>query len=741
MNIKGCVEKIIYRNADNGYTVMVVSSKGKTVTCVGTLQYIGEGEYVSLEGEVHVHPIYEEQFAISSCEIQAPEDTTAILRYLSSGAIKGVGAKLADRIVSTFGEDTFRVIEEEPERLSKVRGISERMAMEISAQLEEKKDMRSAMMFLQKYGISSSLAVKIYNYYGKNLYNVIESNPYKMAEDIQGIGFKIADEIASKSGIEPDSVFRIRSGILHVLTLAAANGHTCMPITSIKNHVESILQIQLEEIEDYLVNMVIDKVIVVKEFEGVKYVYSRNSYFNELSVAHKLAELDINDDIDENVVLGRVLKIEDREGIVLDEVQQSAVVTAAKKGVLVITGGPGTGKTTTINCIIKYFEDRGEDILLAAPTGRAAKRMSETTGYEAQTIHRLLGVSGNPEDGAGDIFDRNEDNPLEADVIIIDEMSMVDIFLMNSLLKAITPGTGLILVGDVNQLPSVGPGKVLKDIIESKCFNVVELAKIYRQSEDSDIVANAHMINKGVQIDLNKRSRDFFLTRRYDAESIMKSVVETLGEKMPKYVGSDRFEIQVLSPMRKGYLGVENLNQVLQQQLNPPSTTKRQRELEARILREGDKVMQTKNNYQLEWEIRGKYGIVADAGKGVYNGDMGVIKTINTFTDILEVEFDDGRIVTYTSEEMGELELAYAITIHKSQGSEYPAVIIPLLKGPEMLMNRNLLYTAVTRAKKCVCIIGTEQAVSGMIDNKVENTRYSGLRVQIEEIYKPVSFN
>ncbi len=736
MNIKGCVEKIIYRNADNGYTVMVVSEKGKNITCVGTMQYIGEGEYVSLEGEMHIHPIYEEQFAISSMEIQSPEDTAAILRYLSSGAIKGVGAKLADRIVSTFGEDTFRIIEEEPERLSKVRGISERMAMEISSQLEEKKDMRSAMMFLQKYGISSSLAIKIYNHYGKNLYTVIESNPYKMAEDIQGVGFKIADEIASKSGIEPDSVFRIRSGILHVLMLAAANGHTCMPLSSIKNHVENILQVTIGEIEDYLVEMVMDKVIVVKEFESVKYVYSRNSYFTELSVAHKLSELDVSENIDEKKVTERILKIEDREGIVLDEVQQSAVMTAAGKGVLVITGGPGTGKTTTINCIIKYFEDRGEEILLAAPTGRAAKRMSETTGYEAQTIHRLLGVSGNPEDNNNDMFDRNEDNPLEADVIIIDEMSMVDIFLMNSLLKAIIPGTSLILVGDVNQLPSVGPGKVLKDIIESQCFNVVELSRIYRQSEDSDIVANAHMINRGEQIDLNKRSKDFFLTRRYEAESIMKSVVETLGVKMPKYVGSDKFEIQVLSPMRKGYLGVENLNEVLQRELNPPSPTKRQRELESKVFREGDKVMQTKNNYQLEWEIRGKYGIVADAGKGVYNGDVGIIKNINTFTDVMEVEFDDGRIVEYTSEEMGELELAYAITIHKSQGSEYPAVIIPLLKGPEMLMNRNLLYTAVTRAKKCVCIIGTEQAVTGMIDNKVENTRYSGLRVQLEMIYR-----
>lgn len=713
---------------------MVVNVKGKQLTCVGSLQYIGEGEMLSMEGEMTVHPIYEEQFAIRSFTIEAPEDTTAILRYLSSGAIKGIGAKLADRIVSTFGEDTFRIIEEEPEMLSNVRGISEKMAMDISSQLEEKKDMRKAMMFLQKYGISSALAVKVYNYYGKNLYTIIENNPYKLTEDIAGVGFKIADEIAAKSGIVPDSDFRIRSGILHVLSLASGNGHCCMPVESIKKHTEEILRIKLDHIEPYLMDMVMDKKITIKEMNEVKYVYNRYTYLCELSVAHKLKELDIYSTCNEEIIQKKLDIISEKEGMVLDDTQTSAVISAVQNGVMVITGGPGTGKTTTINCIIKYFSDKGKDILLAAPTGRAAKRMTEATGYEAQTIHRLLGVNGNGEDGAKDIFDRNEDNPLEADVIIIDEMSMVDIYLMNSLLNAILPGTKLILVGDVNQLPSVGPGCVLRDIIQSGCINVVELNKIYRQSEESDIVVNAHYINQGMQLNLDKKSKDFFLVKRSESDSVMCAVVDILKTKMPKYIGCDNFEIQVLSPMRKGYLGVEKLNEILQREINPPANNKRQVEFENKIFREGDKVMQIKNDYQLEWEIRGKYGIAADSGKGIYNGDIGKIKSINTFTDVMDVEFEDGKIVSYIKDNLSELELAYAVTIHKSQGSEYPAVIIPILKGPEMLMNRNLLYTAVTRAKKCVCIVGTKTAVEGMISNKYENIRYSGLKYQLQNI-------
>lgn len=739
MNVKGYVERIIYRNEDNGYTVMAVNVSGKTLTCVGSLQYIGEGELLSMEGEMVVHPIYEKQFAVSSYEIQSPEDTTAILRYLSSGAIKGVGAKLADRIVTAFGEDTFRIIEEEPERLSSIRGISDRMAMEISSQLEEKKDMRKAMMFLQKYGISSALAVKVYNYYGKNLYSIIETNPYKLVDDISGVGFRIADEIASKSGIVPDSPYRLKCGILHVLSLGANNGHCCMPVASVKNHAEEILQVRIEDIEPYLTDMVMDKSISVKEIDGVRFVYNRNTYFSELAVAHKLAELDIQDNINYEKVLSKLADIEDKEGICLDDIQRQAVVSAVENGVMVITGGPGTGKTTIINCMIKYFIGKGCDILLAAPTGRAAKRMSEATGYEASTIHRLLGVNGTAEDGGTDIFERNEDNPLEADVIIIDEMSMVDIYLMNSLLKAILPGTKLVLVGDVNQLPSVGPGNVLKDIINSECISVVKLCNVYRQSAESDIVTNAHLINQGLPIDLNKKSKDFFLTRRNDAESIIRTTVEFLKDKMPKYVGSTSFEVQVLSPMKKSFLGVEKLNEILQRELNPPDNTKREMEYDNRIFREGDKVMQTKNNYQLEWEIRGKYGIVTDGGKGVYNGDVGVVRNINLFTEVMEVEFDDGRIVEYPKENIGELDLAYAITIHKSQGTEYPAVIIPLLKGPEMLMNRNLLYTAVTRAKKCVCIVGTQSIVEEMIANQYETTRYSGLKYQLESIYNSVS--
>lgn len=739
-SLSGYVEKIVYRNDDNGYTVLTVADRKEETTCVGTFQYIGEGEYVELEGEYISHPTYGEQLSVQSYEIREPEDEKAIVRYLGSGAVKGVGPALADRIVRHFKQNTFRVMEEEPERLSEVKGISKRMALEIADQLEEKKDMRQAMIFLQQYGISMKLSVKIYKTYGPNLYQIIKQNPYKLADDIEGIGFKIADEIALKAGISSTSDCRIKGGLQYILSQAGINGHAYLPQEELKETAAKMLLIEPADIEKHLMDLVMDKKIVVKKTEQGNRVYASMYYYTELNIAAKLRELDLRDELSEKKLESQIDDIQEDTGIVLDELQKRAVMEAARCGIMVITGGPGTGKTTTINTMIHYFERQGMEILLAAPTGRAAKRMTEATGHEAQTIHRMLEINGGPEEEdthlehIGMRFERNETNPLETDVVIIDEMSMVDMFLMNALLHAMVPGTKLIMVGDVNQLPSVGPGNVLKDIIQSHCCNVVMLTRIFRQAAQSGIVVNAHRINHGEQIHLNNETKDFLFIRRLEANQIISAMITLMKEKLPAYVDADVLDIQVLTPMRKGALGVERLNTILQQYINPPSENKREKEYSNTIFREGDKVMQIKNNYQTTWERRGVNDIVVEEGLGVFNGDMGIIRKISTYGEILEVEFEDGKFVTYPFKQLEELELAYAITIHKSQGSEYPAVVMPLLTGPRMLMNRNLLYTGVTRAKKCVCIVGVEQAVQEMVNNKHEQQRYSSLGERMREL-------
>ena len=741
-SLSGYVEKIVYRNSDNGYTVLTVADRNDETTCVGTFQYIGEGEYVELEGEYITHPSYGEQLSVHSYEIKEPEDEKAIVRYLGSGAIKGVGPALADRIVRHFKEDTFRIIEEEPERLSEVKGISKRIAIEIADQLEQKKDMRKSMIFLQQYGISMNLSVKIYNTYGPDMYTIIKKNPYKLADDIEGIGFKIADEIAMKAGISNNSDFRIKSGIQYILSQAGLNGHAYLPQEELVRTTGEMLMIEKDDVEKHIMDLVIEKKIVVKKSDSGNRVYSSMYYYAELNIAAKLRQLDIRENIPEKKIVKRIDEIQEDTDIVLDELQKRAVIEAANCGILVVTGGPGTGKTTTINTIIRYFETQGMEILLGAPTGRAAKRMTEATGHEAQTIHRMLEITGGPEEGEADIehqgmrFEKNETNPLETDVVIIDEMSMVDMFLMNALVRAVVPGTKLILVGDVNQLPSVGPGNVLKDIIHSHCYNVVMLTRIFRQAAQSGIIVNAHKINDGENIRLDNEHKDFLFIRRPEANQIINAMITLVKEKLPKYVESDVLEIQVLTPMRKGALGVERLNEILQQFINPASEEKREKEYGSGIFREGDKVMQIKNNYQTGWEKRGYHGVVLEEGMGVFNGDMGIIRTINTYAENLEVEFEDGKFVTYPFKQLEELELAYAVTIHKSQGSEYPAVVMPLLTGPRILMNRNLLYTGVTRAKKCVCIVGMEQAVQDMIKNENEQKRYSSLDERIRELDK-----
>lgn len=729
--ISGYIDHIIFRNEDNGYTVMVMICDGEEVTCVGTLQYINEGELIEAEGTYTQHSTYGTQFKISSFELKAPEDEMAMERYLGSGAIKGIGSALAARIVRRFKGDTFRIMEEEPERLAEIKGISEKKAREIAQQMEEKRDVRKAMIFLQKYGISTALSVKIYNQYGERLYRIIEENPYQMTDEIQGVGFKIADEIAERAGIHTDSDFRIRSGLFYALKQSMAEGHIYLPRLELLQRGAQLLGVSAEAMERNLLDLAMDRKVILKEDR----VYCTQNYYLELNTAKMLHDLNVAADIADDTVLAKLSEIEERTGTVLEELQKEAVVQAVNHGLLVITGGPGTGKTTTINTLIQYFASEGLEILLAAPTGRAAKRMTEATGYEAQTIHRLLEISGVPEEeSAGYHFERNMENPLEADVIIIDEMSMVDLFLMHALLSAVTVGTRLIMVGDVNQLPSVGPGSVLKDIIYSECFPVVRLNKIFRQASESDIVVNAHKINEGEHVILDNKSRDFFFLKREDANVIISVVLTLVMKKMPKYVDAGPMDIQVLTPMRKGLLGVERLNTILQEYMNPRSSEKKEKEYGNGLFREGDKVMQIKNNYQIEWEIRGAYGIPVEKGVGVFNGDMGIVKEINTYAEQMTVAFDDNKYIEYSFKELEQLELAYAITIHKSQGSEYPAVVIPLLSGPRMLMSRNLLYTAITRARKCVTLVGSEQVFQQMIDNEIEQKRYSTLKEQIKQM-------
>ncbi len=743
--VKGFVERIKFKNEENGYTVLSLNAEGKEIIAVGTFHYISEGEMIEACGTMTEHPVYGQQLQVESYAVKTPEDTLSMQRYLGSGAIKGIGPVLAARIVKKFKADTFRIMEEEPERLSEVKGISEKIAMAISSQVQEKKEMRQAMMFLQEYGVSLHLAVKIYQEYGMRLYGIIRENPYKLAEDIPGVGFKMADELAKRVGIFTDSDFRIKCGLLYTLLQAVGNGHTFLPEEELFSQGAQLLGVDISLMEKHLMDMQIDRKIIVKEMESsegekkTRVIYAAQYYYLELNTARMLHDLNIRGEIPRTQIKKRLEKIQEEEDIRLDVLQEEAVFQAVNCGLLIITGGPGTGKTTTINAIIHFFEQEGMTILLAAPTGRAAKRMTEATGYEARTIHRLLELSGGMADRdnasmAGMHFERNEENPLDGDVVIVDEMSMVDIHLIHSLLRAITVGTRLILVGDVNQLPSVGPGNVLRDMIESQAFPMVKLTRIFRQAAESDIVMNAHRIHHGEDVDLTKRSRDFLFIRREMPDAIISAILTLVQKKLPAYVKAHPFDIQVMTPMRKGALGVERLNVILQNFLNPPSPEKAEREYGQTIYRVGDKVMQIKNNYQMEWEVRSRYGVSTEKGMGVFNGDIGVIREINTFAEMVSVEFDEGKMVNYSFKQLEELELAYAITIHKSQGSEYPAVIIPVYTGPRMLMTRNLIYTAVTRAKTCVCLVGLPSGFRNMVSNTLEQRRYSGLKKRILEL-------
>ena len=732
--INGFVEKVVYRNNENGYTVVNISVEGDDVVCTGYFSDITEGDQIIAEGSFVEHKQYGIQFTVASYEIKEPETSVAMEKYLGSGIIKGVGPALSAKIVKKFGDETFNIIEREPERLAEIKGITEKKAIEIGSQFEEKKEFRNAMIFLNQYGVSNALAMKIYKEYGIKVMKIVRENPYRLADDIAGVGFKTADEIALRMGFSPESSMRMKAGISFALSMAASNGHTYLLYEDLYEESKRLLGISEAEFESDIYELTIERKIVLKEVKGERRVYNNNLYYMELTVARKLLDLNAKSENNYKVMEAKVKEVEAKTGIKLGDLQRKAVYEAVESGLVIITGGPGTGKTTTINAIIKLFEMQNMEILLAAPTGRAAKRMTETTGMEAQTIHRLLELNGNPEEGGSMRFERNELNPLEADVIIIDEMSMVDIYLMYSLLKAVTVGTRLILVGDVNQLPSVGPGKVLKDIISSEKFNVVRLSEIFRQAAESDIITNAHKINAGQSIRLDNKSKDFFMLSMSSSIQIQRALVSLIAEKLPPYVDATKYDIQVLTPSRKGELGVENLNKILQQYINPPASGKREKQWGEVVFRENDKVMQIKNDYQMEWKIVTKKGLTIKEGSGVFNGDCGIIREINEFAGTVTVEFDEGKLVEYTGATLEELELAYAITIHKSQGSEYPAVIIPLLNAPRPLLNRNLLYTAVTRARKCVTIVGSENSVNEMIQNESEMKRNSGLVDSIIEM-------
>ncbi len=754
MEREGIVSKIIYKNEGNQYVVFAVETEdGEDETFVGYLSGIEEGMYILAKGEYVDHPNYNLQFKVSEYEVKMPDDLVSMERYLGSGAIKGIGEIMAKRIIKKFGTDAFRVIEEEPERLAEIKGISERKANEIGVQFIEKQAMREALMFLSEFGISPNLAVKIFNEYGQKMYTIVKKNPYRIAEDINGVGFKIADSIAAKAGIGMQSDFRVRAAIIYTLNQATGLGHIYLPKHLLISWTRQLLAksndagredanpfaIPEDVIETQLTNLQVEGKVVYKERDKEIIVYTSNHYHRELDVARMLLETKSTVGIPDASLDQTISSIEEAEKITLDEQQKEAVRQAARQGMLVITGGPGTGKTTTINAIIKYFEMEEVELLLAAPTGRAAKRMTEATGYKAQTIHRLLELSGGVSDDGGNTgirFERNASNPLEADVIIIDEMSMVDLALMHALLLAVMPGTHLILVGDENQLPSVGAGNILKDMIRSGCLPVVSLNKIFRQEEGSTIVENAHKINKGEEIILDNKNKDFFYLPRVNTREVANEVGLLLTKKLPGYIGCPEKEIQVLTPMRNGELGVGNLNIVLQKILNPPNSGKKEKELNNGIIfREGDKVMQIRNNYKLEWSIySGKGRFKVEEGVGVFNGDMGVVKEIDEYNEEVVVLLDDEKEVRYPYSLLDELELSYAITIHKSQGSEYPAVVLPLFSGPKILLNRNLLYTAVTRAKQCVVIVGNGQLVENMIRNNDEQKRYSSLDVRLQEM-------
>ena len=738
--ISGSIEGVIFHNEENGYTVFLLSqdeSRG-TITCIGYLHEPLEGENLVVQGNYVQSPKYGRQFSITSFERTKPTSLAGIEKYLASGVIKGIGEKTAREIVKRFGEEAFDVIENEPKKLAKIRGISLKKALQFSEIFHATKNQRQSMLFLQELGLSPAAAMKVYKKYGEETSEIVRQNPYRLADDIDGIGFKTADAIAFKLGMQQDSPERISAGVRYCLWEATSEGHTYVPQDSIVKTSAELLYVDVSIIQNELTNMQIMRQIMREKPEGSEetLVFATPLYYAEIYIARKLSSLN-HAHSSQNVGkehLDNLKKLEEENAIELSEGQRQAVLLALSQGVLIITGGPGTGKTTTINTIIGLLESQGLDVSLAAPTGRAAKRMTEATGREAKTIHRLLEVNFISEDNRRQVFNKNEDNPIETDVLIVDETSMMDVLLTQSLLKAVAEGTRLIFVGDVDQLPSVGPGNMLKDIINSGTLPVARLTEVFRQAAESAIITNAHRINKGLYPSVNEKEKDFFFMKRRIPEEISATILDLVINRLAAYKNFDpKTDIQVLTPMRKGQLGVQNLNKVLQEKINPPSPQKKEREYGQIIFREGDKVMQIRNNYDAKWEAYNQNGVMIDFGSGIFNGDMGLVEAIDEEAG-MTVCFDEARYVDYEFSQLDELELAYAVTVHKSQGSEYRVVVMPVFSGPPMLFTRNLLYTAVTRAKELAVLVGGVDFLHKMVDNNRISRRFTALERRLSDL-------
>ena len=730
--IQGIIGDVVFHNEDNGYIIAHLNDNKQQITVVGIVPYIGEGQNLKLKGEWVNHPQFGKQFKITSCEEIIPSSLIGIEKYLASGVIQGIGPVTAKKIVQRFGEDTMNILDNEIERLKEIDGVGQKKIKLIFDSYSKQREVKNIMIFLQTYGVTPSQCVKIYKKYGADSIKVVQDNPYVLTETIAGVGFKIADKIARSLGIDKESPFRIQSGINYVVNEFCAMGNTYMPLDKLYKEAKNILGVTDDEIEKNVYDNVLQGKLKVENIEEEDCVFTMPFYYCELGITKKIITLSVEkyDELEIDME-EKIKKFEEEKHIQFAISQKTAICGALENSIEVITGGPGTGKTTIINCIIEVFEEAGKKVYMAAPTGRAAKRMTEATGREAKTIHRLLELGVGGDDGSQ--FFKSEESPLDCDVLIVDEASMIDIMLMNNLLKAISIGTRLIIVGDVDQLPSVGPGNVLRDIIDSKCVKVVKLKEIFRQSRESMIIVNAHKINSGEMPILNKRDKDFYFIQNNDPEKILESIISLINTRLPKFNKKwDKMKnIQILSPMRKGILGIENLNEKLQDILNPKSKNKKQKEYRNTIYRVGDKVMQIKNNYSMKWH---KMSAKAEDGTGIFNGDVGYVEDINEDNENVIVIFDDDKRVEYEGIYLDELTLAYAITIHKSQGSEFEVVIMPMFMGPPLLMNRNLLYTGITRAKNMVVLVGTIKAISFMKDNNRSFERYSALGFRIREI-------